>query len=128
MKLFLPHDHPFFIVFVGGYSPNAPFTRQLYMEFIPVVNRFSKIKTAAVGANILPDHSCFSPFFAHEAEIQNSQLLFALFIIRAPRTDKPPERRRMIHVFKMRKLMDNAIINRALGRHNEKQREVYIPL
>lgn len=119
---------PFSLFFVGGYSPNAPFTRQLYMEFIPVVNRFSKIKTAAVGAKILPDHSCFSPFFAHEAEIQNSQLLFAFFIIRAPRTDKPPERRRMIHVFKMRKLMDNAIINRALGRHNEKQREIYIPL
>ena len=74
------------------------------------------------------DHSCFSPFFAHEAEIQNSQLLFALFIIRTPRTDEPPECRRMIHVFKMRKLMDNAIINRALGRHNEKQREIYIPL
>ncbi len=54
---------PFSLFFVGGYSPNAPFTRQLYMEFIPVVNRFSKIKTAAVGANILPDHSCFFTIF-----------------------------------------------------------------
>ena len=61
----------------------------------------------------MPDHSCFSPFFAHEAEVQSSQLLFALFIIR---------------VFKMRKLMDNAVIDRVLGRHDEKQREVYIPL
>lgn len=63
MKLFLPHDHPFFIVFVGGYSPNAPFTRQLYMEFIPVVNWFSKIKKAAVGANILLDRSRFFTIF-----------------------------------------------------------------